>query len=146
MIPAFNPDTGHLPPGEHRAGWEEVAARYGTNARRRELLDGLREALELLTAAGCRTVYLDGSFVTARPVPSDFDACWDSEGVDFDRIDDVFVSLDRGRATQKKRFLGELFIADSQADPWGTLFRDFLQMDRDGNPKGIVVIDLEPLG
>jgi hypothetical protein len=146
MIPALNADTGNLPPGEHRAAWEEVVARYGTNLRRRELLDGLRKALDLLKAAGCRTVYLDGSIVTAKALPADFDACWDTEGVDFDRIDDVFIHLDRGRATQKKRFLGELLIADAQADLWSTLFRDFFQMDRDGNPKGIVVIDLETLG
>jgi hypothetical protein len=42
--------------------------------------------------------------------------------------------------------MGELFIAGAQADPGGTLFRDFFQMDRDGNAKGIVAIDLETLG
>jgi len=33
--------------------------------------------------------------------------------------------------------------ADAAADPLGTLFRDCFQRDRDGNPKGIIVIDLE---
>jgi hypothetical protein len=35
------------------------------------------------------------------------------------------------------------FPANAAADPLGTLFRDFFQRDRDGNPKGIIVIDLE---
>src|ERR1039457_831423 len=102
MIPAFNPNTGHLPPGEHRATWTDVVARFGTNPWRRELLGGLFKALKLLRASGCRTVNLDGSFVTAKARPVDFDVCWDADGVDFDRLDDVFVVLDRGRASQKK--------------------------------------------
>ena len=37
-----------------------------------------------------RRVYLDGSFVSAKLIPGDFDACWDEDGVDFDSIDPVF--------------------------------------------------------
>ncbi len=47
--------------------------RYAINTRRRELLDGLLDALRSLKHAGCRTAYLDGSFVTA---------CWEIAGVD----------------------------------------------------------------
>ncbi|MFY9512886.1 MAG: hypothetical protein WAQ05_18120 [Rubrivivax sp.] len=108
-------------------------------------MDGLLDALRLLRAAGCRRVYLDGSLVTSKLEPGDFDACWGAAGVDFDRVDDRLLTFDRGRATQKAAFLGELFIADSRADPHGTLFRDFFQIDRDGRRKGIVVIDLGEL-
>ena len=31
----------------------------------------------------------------------------------------------------------------TRSDTFGTLSRDFFQRDRDGNPKGIIVIDLE---
>jgi hypothetical protein len=103
------------------------------------------EALRLLRAAGCTRAYIDGSFVTAKLVPRDFDACWDAHGVDFDRVDDRLLAFDPGRATQKAAFLGELFIADADADPQGTLFRDFFQTDREGRRKGIVVIDLKGL-
>lgn len=109
------------------------------------LLDGLLEALRLLKEAGCRRVYVDGSFVTAKEEPADFDACSDAEGVDFDRVDERLLTFDGGRATQKAAFRGELFIADSRADPQGMLFRDFFQRDSDGRPKGIVVINLEDL-
>ena len=119
--------------------------RFGHTPWRRRLLAGMLEALRLLQFAGCVRVYVDGSFVTAKEVPADFDACWDAEGVDFDLIDDRLLNFDRGRASQKAAFLGELFIADGRADPQGTLFREFFKTDRDGRRKGIVVIDLKGL-
>ncbi|HMN43766.1 MAG TPA: hypothetical protein PKE27_04305 [Povalibacter sp.] len=119
--------------------------RYGYTPWRRRLLDGLLDALRRLRTAGCARAYIDGSFITAKEQPGDFDACWDAEGVDFDLVDDRLLTFDSGRATQKAAFLGELFIADSRADPQGTLFRDFFQTDRDGGRKGIIVIDLKGL-
>lgn len=65
--------------------------------------------------------------------------------MDFNLVDDRLLTFDRGRATQKAAFLGELFIADTGADPQGTLFRDFFQTDRDGRRKGIIVIELQGL-
>lgn len=145
VILGFDLSTDNLPPGEHRATWGEIVARFGYTVWRTELLAGLRAALHSVKGAGCRKVYLDGSFVTAKHRPSDFDACWETEGVDFDLLDPVLLTFDRGRATQKEKYLGELFLADSQADEIGTIFREFFQTDRDGNPKGIIVIDLEDL-
>ena len=145
MIPAFDPIAGNLPPGEHAASWREVVERFGNTDRRRQLLGGLRAAILSLRAAGCKRLWLDGSFVTAKERPGDFDGCWDTEGVDFDRLDDVLLTFERGRAAQKAKFLGELFLADSQADPMGTIFREFFQRDRDGNMKGIIVIELEDI-
>jgi hypothetical protein len=101
--------------------------------------------LRLLKAAGCLRVYVDGSFVTSKEEPGDFDACWDTEGVDFDLADERLLTFDRGRATQKAAFLGELFIADARADPQGTLFREFFQTDREGRRKGIVLVELKDL-
>jgi len=145
VIPAFDPVTGNLPAGEHAATWQDMLDSFGQTPWRRKLLAGMLEALRLLKAAGCARAYVDGSFVTAKEEPGDFDACWDAEGVDFDRVDDRLLTFDRGRATQKAAFLGELFIADGRADPQGTLFRDFFQTDRDGRRKGIMVLDLKDL-
>lgn len=144
MLPEFD-IFGNLPPGEHGATWRGLADRYGYTPWREYLLSGLLKALQLLRAAGCQRVYIDGSFVTAKEVPGDFDACWDADGVDFDLIDERLLTFDAGRTTQKAAFFGELFIADSRADPQGTLFRDFFQTDRDGHRKGIVILDLKDL-
>ncbi len=74
MIPEFDEDA-NLPPGIHYATWTEIVTRYATSVRRRELLDGLLDALRSLKAAGCAIVYLDGSLVTSKDHPGDFDAC-----------------------------------------------------------------------
>ena len=62
----FDPDSGRLPPGEHVASWDEVVERFGWTERRRRMLDGLAEAIDLLAEAGCRQIWLNGSFVTCQ--------------------------------------------------------------------------------
>jgi hypothetical protein len=145
VIPAFD-DGGNLPPGIHPASWDEIVIRYATNIRRRELLDGLLDALRSLKHAGCRTAYLDGSFVTTKELPGDFDACWESSGVDHSRLDRELLDFDNRRAGQKARYGGELFPVERDADPAGTTFLDYFQRDRNtGQPKGIIAIDLGAL-
>ncbi len=142
MIPAFSPETGYLPPGEHPATWQEIVERFGKTQWRGKLLDGLKVALASLRAAGCKKVYLDGSFVTAKERPGDFDACWEAAGVDGDLLDKELLEFVNGRATQKAKYGGELFPAEWIVGETGTPFRAFFQQDQDGNPKGIIAIDL----
>jgi len=144
MIPEFD-DHGNLPPGISHATWHEIMVRYATNTRRRELLDGLLDALRSLKNAGCATAYLDGSFVTAKEHPGDFDACWESTEVDLDRLDPELQDFSDERSAQKARYGGELFPADWPAQPDGTTFLDYFQRDRTRQPKGIIVIDLGEL-
>lgn len=122
-----------------------MSERFGGNQRRREILSGMLRALQALKAAGCRRVYIDGSFVTSKELPADFDGCWDPEGVDFDSLDPVLLDFEGHREAQKARFEGEMFIALTQADALGLCFLDFFQFDRDGRPKGIIQIDLEDI-
>lgn len=144
-IPPFR-EGGNLPQGIHEAAWEEIIARFGGTVWRRNLLAGLQEALENLRDAGCRRAYIDGSFVTAREVPGDFDACWETPGVDPALLDPVLLEFANARAAQKERFRGELFPAEAVADPDGTRFLDYFQRDKlTGEPKGIVALDLEDL-
>ncbi len=145
MIPTHD-TSGNLPPGIHEADWRELEIAFGGSARRVALLAGLREALTSLRRAGCSTAYIDGSFVAAKQAPADFDACWDPKGVDLDALDPVLLDFSADRLAQKQRYGGELFPADAAAEPKGTLFIDFFQLDRHtGAPKGIVKIDLEDL-
>src|SRR5216684_4064716 len=141
-IPPFD-SSGNLPPGVHMATWTETITAYGTSPWRLQLLAGLKAALANLKTAGCRRAYIDGSFVTAKQHPGDFDDCWGIAGVVASRLDPVLLIFDRGRAEQKSRFGGELFPAEAGADPQGTRFIDFFQQDKDtGSAKGIVGIDL----
>ncbi len=137
-LPPFEPTTGRLPPGEHSATWEEVVDRFGWNRRR--LLDGLAEALALLADAGCTRVWINGSFVTAKEEPGDFDVVWDPTDADLDRLDAIFFDFADGRRTQKERFGGEL-LPNVVERASGLVFAEFFQNERDTGLKGIVVID-----
>jgi hypothetical protein len=139
VLPPIESSTGRLPDGEHEADWPEVVDRFGWNLRRRQLLDGLAEAIDVLAAAGCRRLWLNGSFVTAKEEPADFDACWDTDGVDLDLLDPVLLDLSDGRAAQKRRFGGELFPNVIETGS-GLSFAEFFRNERDTGRKGIVVI------
>ena len=139
----FDRVTGLLPPGEHGAGWDEVESRLGWNPRRRQLLVGLAEGLAILGGAGCTGVWLNGSFITAKDQPGDFDCVWSPVGVDrseLQRRGPELLDLTDHRAAQKARFGGEFLPNVTEAASDKT-FAQFFQTDRDGTPKGIVVID-----
>jgi hypothetical protein len=142
MIPGWKTNS-NLPAGVHFATWPEIEARLAFNPRRRRLYAGFREACELLRKAGCRLVYLDGSFVTAKKHPGDFDACWDIGHVDDAKLDSVFFDFSNGRAAQKRRFLGELFPAQLPEGATGSTFVEFFQVNKlTGAPKGVLAIRL----
>ena len=106
-------------------------------------MTGLRAAQANLKYAGCRTVYINGSFVTSKDLPNDYDACWEEAGVDPATLDSVLLTFDPGRTTQKAKYMGELFPASITADTGGLSFLEFFQTDKDtGRPKGIIAIDL----
>lgn len=144
MIPPADPSTGYLPFGEHVAAWPEVAARFSANGHRARLIGGLLAALRNLAGAGCRSVLLDGSFVTLKELPKDYDGAWDITGVNPDLLDPVLLDFSNDRAAMKSKYLGELFPATANAMP-GVLYRDFFMKDRSGVPKGVVTIDLGSL-
>jgi len=89
-------------------------------------------------------MYLDGSFVTEKDLPADFDGCWDMEGVDPDLLDPALLDFENGRAAQKIRFGGELFPASYAETSSEKTFLEFFQTDKEtGAPKGIVKIELQ---
>lgn len=143
MIPAFDPGSGYLPPGAHDATWIEITDRFGWNVVRRRQLDGLGRGLAALARARCTRVWLNGSFVTAKDEPVDFDCVWSPAGVDrstLQRLAPELLDLSNHRAAQKLRFGGE-FLPNVIERASGRAFEQFFQTDRNGNPKGIVVTD-----
>lgn len=133
---------GLLPPGIHRVTWIELMALCGTTPWRLQLLNGFRAVCRALARAGCVEVWLDGSLVTDKDVPGDFDGCWDPVGVDPALLDPVLLDFSPGRLLQKAKYRGEMFIALEVADAAGRPFLEFFQMDKNsGDPKGIVSLD-----
>jgi hypothetical protein len=94
---------------------------------RRNVFAGFGRACQELRKAGCRLVYVDGSFVATKVHPGDFDACWDIRNVNEKSLDPIFWDFSHGRAAQKHRFLGELFPAQL---PEGATGRAFIQFYR----------------
>lgn len=131
-----------LPPGIHLAAISEVEQAFATNPHRRKLFFGLVNVAKALSIAGSKYLYLDGSYVTTKPRPSDFDGCWCTDGADPNSLDPVLLDFDNDRRNQKLKYGGEVFPLSWQAEP-GTVFLDFFQVEKfSGNPKGIIAIDL----
>lgn len=134
-----------LPPGIHDTDLIEIEARFVTTPHRRNLLDGLRRALSALALAGCKTVFINGSFVTEKDHPGGFDGCWDHDGMDFRLLDPILLTFDNQREAQKRKYLGEMFWAFGPGAP-GLTFLDLFQNDKhSGRPKGILRISLAQL-
>jgi len=142
VLPEFD-STGALPPGIHSASWDEIVDRFAWTDYRAEILDGLFDALAALRAAGCQRAYLDGSFVTDKEVPGDYDLIWETTGVDLARLDPVFFDVKPPRAAQKARYRGDLLpnVVESGS---GMPFVDFFQNNKlTGGRKGIVTINVK---
>jgi Family of unknown function (DUF6932) len=145
MLPAFTA-SGVLPPGTHSASWSEFAQRFGCTPRRQVLLQGLLEAAANLRQAGARVLWVGGSFVTDKEEPNDWDGVWDPSGADMTKVDPVLVDpvdLATGRHRQKSKYSGELLVGVEASS--GMPFQRFFQEDKDGNPRGIVRLDLRTL-
>jgi hypothetical protein len=147
MIPQFV-DLGGLapwavlPPGVHDATLEEIRERFATTPHREWLFGGFLRVVEELRKAGCKTVFLDGSFITAKLHPDDFDGVWDLAGVDPDKLDPVLLNFDNLRAAQKTKYFGEMFVVQLPQQP-GLL--PFFQKEKTTDlPKGIIRITLVP--
>ena len=132
-----------LPPGIHDATMEEVKKSFATTIHRQLLFDKFKRGVESLRAAGCKTIYLDGSYVTTKTTPGDFDVCWDPTGVngiELQKKDPVLLDFSNKRQNQKRKYGGEFFPSSAKADGTRT-YLDYFQIDKNtGKAKGIIRI------
>jgi hypothetical protein len=132
-----------LPPGIHLSSMGEIGERFATNEHRRRLFRGFASVADALRKCGCMSIYLDGSFTTDKPLPNDYDGCWDPTGVDVAKLDPVLLDFTNKRAAQKEKYLGEMFIATT-SEVSGKTFLDFFQTERStGERKGILMLQSE---
>ncbi|MYG51341.1 MAG: hypothetical protein F4204_03060 [Rhodospirillaceae bacterium] len=108
----------------------------------------MERLIKHLKSIKCTALYVNGSFVTSKERPNDYDACWNVRGVKFELIDPVLLGADDdGKQAMLEKYGGD--IRPDQFSPVeldGT-YLDFFQIDRDGNPKGIVelsLVEIEP--
>lgn len=143
QIPDLLPE-GFLPPGIHTTTWDKFEEKYSSSMKRRTQLKGMKKALAEFKKAGCSRIYVDGSFVTGKKNPGDFDALYELDELLPDFIDQILIDASsEGRKQQKKYYEGEFFPASEKADPYGNKFLDFFQKDKKTKkPKGIISIEL----
>lgn len=117
-IPDFR-DDGWLPEGHHAATWDEIADALGgePSSVRATVLAGLlawRDAVRVKGLSGL--VILDGSFVSAKPNPGDFDLVflYHAEHEPVANTDDsvkALLDLTKGKA----QFGGDIFAFSERA-------------------------------
>ena len=131
-----------LPTGVHVATFDEVANRYGGTSKRQRLIHGFRNGANNLFSCGCPRIYLDGSFVTDKINPNDFDCCWDEQGVNVSFLDPTLVDFSNERQAQKNKYYGEFFPSCLFAIDKGYSFLELFQKDKDtGEAKGIIQLN-----
>jgi hypothetical protein len=147
MIPEFD-ERGYLPAGVHDASWREFAERYAITEHRRALTDKLALLVRHLKTVGCRTLYVDGSFVTDKVRPNDYDACWDVQGVKIEKLDKALLEFsDAGKKAMEVKYGGDIRPDAFSPTELDTSYLEFFQVDRNGERKGIVrlvLTEVEP--
>ena len=134
-------EDGYLPEGLHQATEAEVLFRFGASTRRRRRLAlRLRHWLDLARAVRSRRFVVDGSFVTAKPVPGDLDAVVlvsDTFGQNGQRMSEAGMDLEE---IVRTRHDGDLFAAadDDEFSGWVEFFKQ--TRETDGRPKGVVEV------
>lgn len=141
-IPDFRPD-GYLPEGLHLASEAELTFRFGAaNRQRRRLVLRVRRWIELAKAIQAPQLFIDGSFVTAKPEPNDVDAVVFLPN-NFERQlraeRDEAIELEQMLLTRRPE---EIFGAEDEAD-WKAWVEFFSRTrEADGRRKGVVEIEL----
>jgi hypothetical protein len=146
MVPSFDPVSGYLPRGVHPWTWADFSNGFTWTQRRRFLIGGLYRALRNLKGAGCRSAIVDGSYVTAKDSPGDYDAAFDPNGVDGRLVDPVLLRHSDGRKSMRAKYFGDMVPWGAVAcEATGMIYQDFFQQDRDGRAKGVVLLDVRAL-
>ena len=145
MLPGLR-DDGYLPEGLHPAALPEVLFRFGSaTPRRRRLALRVRRWVELARAVAAPRLFVDGSFVTAKPDPGDVDAVLLLPGDFADRAARGEAAAVALESMLLFRHPEELFAAEDVRD-WDEWLEFFTQTrEPDGRRKGVVEISLDSL-
>jgi len=133
MIPEFD-ENGYLPPGIHRATFDEIAERFGRESEiRRVEMESLRWLVDAAVRAGVERIVINGSFVTDVLEPNDVDCVV---------LPGPSVPLDA--TAEEELFEGfpflDVHVVDQVAFDW--LVGSFFAASRDFTPKGMIEVML----
>ncbi len=147
-LPQFRQD-GWLPDGHHAATWEEISARLGgeRGSHRAAVLSSLMDWRDAARAQGLAgLIILDGSFVSDKGTPGDFDLVFL-----YDEISEKLVrdnaearALTDFQACRALGFQGDVFALPLSLQRLSPLLSgmDMFDTDRQGKLKGVVEVIL----
>jgi hypothetical protein len=144
VIPPFDED-GDLPPGIHRANWEQFHHRFcifARSDRRLRLCDQIQQMAEQARASGIvERLIFGGSFITATQEPNDFDVLIILRpGTKASRVRPVDRWLVYGRLA-RRAFGGDIFpITEGSAGLNEAV--EFFSRSRSGKEVGVVEVIL----
>lgn len=145
MIPDFN-DSGYLPAGIYEASFEEVKVRFGLSKKRQRLLMLMQELIHQCRMLNCDIIYLDGSFISNKVSPNDYDACWDTthENREWVLNNVADTPLNSESEAQKECYGGEIYPAFVKAPLLpGLTILEYFQRTKEGESKGIIMLKLQ---
>lgn len=143
-IPEFRED-GWLPVGHHPATWEEVVERFGGDAqsKRAALTRKLLDFRDNLRSCGCvGRVALNGSFISAKPVPGDFDVLLVLQP-DIQKMKDADLRLSRlldAEMSENQDGYSVFYLAENS--PVIDMLLPIWDRSKDGTAKGVVEVEL----
>ena len=112
-LPAFR-DDNWLPEGHYSTDWDETSAVFGgePNSKRAQVLSNLLEWRDSVRAQGLTgLLILDGSFISAKPEPGDFDTLFILDaGMETRLAQDVEAALLVNYNYCKQRGWGDIFM------------------------------------
>lgn len=145
MIPDFDA-SGNLPSGIYESTLAEIEAKFTFTLKRKGHFNHLKLLINDLKAIGCKTIYIDGSFITKKALPNDIDICWESKGVDLinaKKTMPILWDFSNGRYEQQKKYHSDIFPANVMERSSSKYFLDFFQCDKKtGNAKGIIKLEI----
>jgi hypothetical protein len=147
-LPGFR-DDGWLPEGHHPTTWEEIRNLFGgeSGTRRAQVLAKLLDWRDQVRRKGItRRLILNGSFISAKPEPGDFDTILIAdEGVETILAQDEAARQLVDYAFCKARGWGDIFLFSTAAiRKFPHLCRlDLFDHDKvTKTPKGVVEVSL----
>ena len=145
-LPAFRED-GWLPEGHYAATWQEVVLRFAgePDSPRAVILSSLlkwRDAVRTSGMAGL--VILDGSFISSKETPGDFDLVfsYDEATEALIRNDPDARKLTDYQACRALGFLGDIFALPASLQKFSPMLSglNMFDFDRQGKPKGVIEV------
>jgi hypothetical protein len=121
----------------------EFEQHFVTNAWRKERFKNALIFFEIFNACGCSTVYIGGSFISTKINPDDIDLCFDLQGIDPDKMEEVFPDFfDFNKIGEIQRNFKCHILHFDDTNPQ---YLRMLKKDKNGDPKGLVKINLKDI-